>query len=251
MTENRRISDFIAYKRSVEAKYPVLTSSPKIIAVDGVDGSGKTTLSCKICSILSNTFGKDGILLVSATNLQGSSNQVRLNSISKSRDDFHGDYRLDLVYTAGVNRAYGDLIYPAIEAGKIVVVDRSEVDLLRYAIERKDEISLSKRAAFIADGTLTHRLWAGNRVFLKLTADDIWANLSERGVNSSYDPRSLEEVRRRIEAQDEAEAAILRISASGKVNVIAIPNTRVEDLIEREKYLSDIAKQIVENLVID
>jgi len=71
-----------------------------------------------------------------------------------------------MLYAAGVNREYEEIIIPALNEGKIVIVDLSKVDLLRYAIEHDNKTSIKKRKKYIQDGSITHRLLVGNRIFL-------------------------------------------------------------------------------------
>lgn len=132
--------------------------------------------------------------------------------------------------------------------GKIVLVDRSEIDLLRYALWRGDKESAEKRSKYIQDGTVTHRLWAGNRIFLESDANDALENLKHREQKSSDDPASLEEVKANISAQKEAEKQIEDLSHQGKVKITREKIMRVEDESKRESYLNELAEKLSANL---
>ncbi len=128
------------------------------------------------------------------------------------------------------------------------MADRSEVDLLRYAIERGDEISVEKRKQYIQDGSVTHRFWAGNRIFIDVDPKDAWDNLRNRERNSQYDPSSLEEMERSNAAQREAQKYVELLPHSGDINVIKEKVVRVEDKTKQEEYLNAVVDRLVENL---
>lgn len=189
MERPKGIQQFIEYKRSVEKERPMLTIEPKLITIDGVDGSGKSTIAKNVFERLEERFGKGKVVLVDITNLRGSPKQERLRKIAEA-ESIAGD-RLDKIYVAGVNRAYEEIIIPALKEGKIVVVDRSEIDLLRYSLEKEDQEAIERREKYIKEGTPTHRFWAGNRIFIETESKDILQNLSERKNLSKYDPKIL------------------------------------------------------------
>ena len=240
------IQKFIEYKRSVEKERPQLTAEPRLVTIDGVDGAGKSTITRKLVEKLRESFGKDRVVLVDITNLRGSLKQERLREIAK-REKIT-EKQLDAFYAAGINRAYEEIIIPALKEGKIVVADRSEVDLLRYAIERGDETSVEKRKQYIQDGSVTHRLWAGNRIFIGVDPKDAWENLKHRERNSKYDPSSLEEMERSNDAQQEAQEYIESLPHIGGINVIKEKVARVEDKTKREEYLNGVVDKLVKDL---
>lgn len=240
------IQKFVEYKRSVEKERPQLTAESRLITIDGVDGAGKSTITQKLVKKLQETFGKDKVALVDITNLHGSPKQERLLEVAK-RKKITGK-QLDAFYVAGINRAYEEIIIPALNERKIVVADRSEVDLLRYAIEHKDKTSIEKRKQYIQDGNITHRLWAGNRIFIGVDPKDAWENLRHRKRNGQYDPSSLEEMEKSNDAQREAQEYIESLPHIGYINVIKEKVVRVEDETKREKYLNTVVDRLVEDL---
>lgn len=246
MKSSESIQKFIEYKRSVEKERSHLTAESRLITIDGVDGAGKSTITRKLVEKLQETFGKDKVVLVDITNLRGSPKQERLREIAK-REKIT-EKQLDAFYAAGINRAYEEIIIPALKEGKIVVADRSEVDLLRYAIERGDEASIEKRKQYIQDGSVTHRFWAGNRIFICVDSKDAWENLKHRERNSQYDPSSLEEMERSDDAQRKAQEYVESLPHTGDINIIKEKIVRVEDETKREGYLNAVVDKLVENL---
>ncbi len=240
------IQKFIEYKQSVEKEHPFLTAKQNLITIDGVDGAGKSTIARKLAEKLQEHFGKDKVVLVDITNLRGSPKQEKLRRITKQESV--AESRLDMFYAAGVNRTYEEIIIPALNEGKIVVADRSEVDLLRYAIERGDETSIEKRKKYIQNGTITHRLWAGNRIFLETDPKDALENLRNREHNSQYDPASLEETKVSYKAQQEAEQYIESLPHTGETKIIKEKITRIESEVEREEYLNMLVEKLTADL---
>ncbi len=236
------IQEFIEYKKSVEKERPLLTIEPRLITIDGVDGIGKSTIAKKFVEKLRKRFGEDKVVLVDITNFRGSPKQEKLGAIAKQENI--NDLRLDALYAAGVNRAYEEVIIPALEQDKIVVADRSEIDLLRYALEYSDKESIEKRKKYIQDGTITHRLWAGNRIFLESNPEDAWENLKYREHNSRYDPTSLEEVEANINAQHEAEKQIESLPYQGEMRIIREKVARIEDASKREEYFDELIEKL-------
>lgn len=244
--EGKGINEFIRYKRSVERERPVLTSEPRIVTIDGIDGSGKSTIARKVFEKLQEKYGPGRVVLVDVTNLSGSVKQEKLGTIAKLKS-LTGE-QIDRIYAAGVNRAYEELILPALKDGKIVIVDRSEIDLLRFALESKNQSLINQRRKYIQEGAVTHRLWAGNRVFIEIEAKDAWKNLSKRQKSSQYDPKSFEETQRRITFQEQAEKEVETISHVGEVKTIREKNIRIKDPIHSEQFLEELAERIVNNL---
>lgn len=118
--------------------------------------------------------------------------------------------------------------------GKIVVTDRSEIDLLCYVVEYSDEATIEKRKKYIEDRTIAHRLWAGNRIFLDADPKETWENLRNRKHKSQYGPASLEEMEISSKAQQEAEQHIESLLYLGEIQIIKEKVNRIENKTERK-----------------
>lgn len=216
---------------------------PNIITIDGPDGTGKTTLSDLVYGFLVKKFGDDNVVLLEATNVRGSPSQERLRLLQQTVGPLW--QRENQLYSAGVNRAYGDIVIPAIAKGNLVVIDRSEVDLLRYAIQSKNQSVIADRIKYLKGGVLTRGYLAKNRVYVTSTREDVWENLNDRPNRSPYDPQTLEDVDQQLAAQEIAETYIQEIY-NVPPNVIRVKNQRQS--INPMTYLRGIAERIVENL---
>ena len=131
------------------------------------------------------------------------------------------------------------------------MVDRSEIDFLRYSLEKEDQEAIERREKYLKEGTPTHRFWVGNRIFIEAKPEDILKNLSERKNLSKYDPKNIEEIEKRILVQREAESRIIEMQhAGGDIKVITKKNERIDDQRMKEDYLDKLADEIVNDLEI-
>ncbi len=230
---------------------PLLTVVPNLTTVDAIDGAGKSTIARILSKKLGERYGDDKVVLFNISNLGVGADQEKL-SAAKQKYQLTGA-ALHKLYAAGTHLAYVNFIEPALKSKKIVVLDRSETDLLRFALQYLSdrEVALQKRR--LKTGTQTNKIWAGNRIFIKLSPQDAWENLKNRGELGLYDPHSLKEVQTRMSFEDEAEAVILEIPHVGDVNVIEIENPRTtpetREKADEELIESLISKLSLENML--
>ena len=225
--------------KEVESK---LWVNRRIIALDGVDGSGKSTLAEMLVERLNEDQGEKAVLV--KFNFEGGGEgEERIKRILETKKP--SEKITSGLVAAGINRAYGEQIIPALKDNKLVVLDRSEIDLLRFAFEQNNQTLCDKRFKYISKGILTHGLWAGNRVFVEMDAKDIWKNLIKRKNKSKYDPNNLDEIKKRIRAQLEVEKMIDDIKCSGNVNKIRVTNRYAMDYREHlDGLVRDIRGQL-------
>ena len=241
---DRSIESFLIYKRQIETERPQLTVEGRIIALDGINEAGKSAIASRLVEALKSKYGEEGVVLVKF-NFTGGDEQRRLGSIVKNKKPQPGV--VGGLISAGINRGYHEVILPALETGKIVVIDRSEIDLLRFALESGDVELYKKRLKLISEGSITHRLWSGNRVFVHIKVEEAWNNLCQRGSNSQFDPKSIEEVQKRVEAQLEVERLAMVLPCKGTVNCIRIENERCDDF---NGFLDGLTQKIIDKLVL-
>lgn len=242
----KSIQDFIEYKKNIEQERPILTAESRLITVDGVDGSGKSTIAKNLSEKLAQKFGEEKVILIT-TNVSRREGERNLSEAMKRR--INEPEPLHKVFMAGVNRAYQQ-IDDVLKEGKIVVVDKSELSSLSWAIEN-DFKTVDETLELIKNGTLTHKLWAGNRIFISGKAEDFYGNLSERGNPSPYDPQDIEGVQKRINAERQAKEFFLKMEHQGEVNIIEEKNPRQNDIGEREEQLNKLVKDIAQKLIIE
>lgn len=243
------INEFIARKSEYIAQYPHLTVFPNLITLDGPDGAGKSSIAKPLVDALRDTYGDSHVLLVDPTNVQGSQGQDRLAHILHTASDKSPQWT-DLIYSAGINRAYKEIVVPAILDGLIVVCDRSEVDLLRFALESQDALCINRRMHYIANGTMTNMLWAGNRIFIHASPKDLWENLQTRPSLSIFDPHSEQEAEKRLYWERMSEQKVMEFPCDGCSHTITVENQRTSRSDCVSSHLTSLAQHIMSQLVL-
>jgi len=251
----RGLEAFIQRKREFNESFEGLRAEPRLISVDGPDGAGKTTIIEKLIKTLKAKFvelGKnpEDIVYVKYFKIFDTASQKRLHA---EREKLWSDgerptdekmRRLGQIWAAILSRAYAANIRPLLEEGKVVILDRSEVDTMRSVLEWYPDLEKVVRE-YYEKGTLTGGIVAGNRVFISASPEDLYNNLSKKSEPLTInDPKSVEECERRVRTEKEAEKLIEEIPVKGTATIIKIENPRVEDLGEREKQLDKLADQI-------
>ncbi len=251
---------FLKQKREFKKNYEGLKINPNLITIDGPDGVGKTTITEKVVENLKNKFEKEGknsndVIYFKYTSLIDTDSQKTITKLVKESVDENGVWdktkmeHLTNLFSARLNRSYGDNIIPLLDAGKTVIMDRSEVDVIRAWLEWGNGKGEQKVIDLIKDGTLTHGISAGTRIFISGDPKEIWDNLSKRGgVLTENDPRSLEDVENRVKKYSEAEQLTMSMYDKELPNVINIQNNRLENIDDREKELNRIAEEITNQI---
>ena len=157
------------------------------------------------------------------------------------------DQQIDKGYIAGVNHGYETKVIPALKEGKIVVIAKSELSLVRFAIHEKNTEKMKRDKESIENGTTTHGVWAGNRIFISTSPEDTMKNIEGRESGMSFlDPKSVEEAREFTETQKEAETFIKSMKTDKPVNFVSIKNNRVEEGFK--EHVDEICKKIMDQI---
>ena len=249
--------------REYKESHKKLEANPRLIAIDGPDGVGKTTIAHKLVELLKNKALEEHrdpntIEYVKYTKFDDTRSQhVLKNAVHNSYDrnlDATGEPFSDQTlkfFAARISRSYHDHIVPLLEAGKTVVLDRSEFNIIRAVKEWGSPEFSKKIEEYYKNGTMTQGITAGNRVFITGTAEDIWKNLQEReGHRSHNDPDSFQEVAKRLDYEKEAEAALDQTPTNGTVHITRIISKRNEDHSAYDMSTTELAKKVMEQLVL-
>ena len=223
------IQSFIDYKRSVLRRSPDLLPVKNLISIDGVNASGKDTLALTLRKNLAEIHGYENVVIADITHLNGSPKQARLKKILRDRIRLVGsrfDDLKDKVFASALNRGYEELVIPALKKGKIVIMPRSELSLLQFTLLKGNDYFVKRRFDSIMDGTISHRLCAGHRIFLNVTVEDQWENLVERGELGLFDPRTLEECVEELTSQSEMRRKVDCSPACSSSKILDVHNPR-------------------------
>lgn len=263
------INEFIVRKRRfLESREgQSLRVVDRLITIDGVDGSGKDTISEYLLQKMKERFGDDNVVKIDVTHFLDSNgentelgNRVRggrghigyfnerkqLDNLDTNLSNSK-DQQIDKAYIAGVNRAYSDKVIPALENGKIVIIPRSELNLLRFALQEKNTDKINRESKHLLDGTTTAGVLAGNRIFVSVSPEDMIKNIKARGVQTHLDPKDLQEVEIFIRTQMEAEKFVTELPSDKEVNIIRVQNHMVESK-EVKKHIEKLCDDILVSL---
>lgn len=96
-----------------------------LIALSGIDGSGKSTISEKIKEHL-NSLGYKKIVLIDAMKQGIYTQQLELNGVQEIRDTFSADI-INLTWTADLIYTYENIVKSFLCSGYIVILHRSDL----------------------------------------------------------------------------------------------------------------------------
>jgi len=161
------IEEFIKRKIEFKESYEGLKNEPNLITIDSPDGVGKTEIARRVIEKLKEK-GKnpDNVIYLKYTSLMNTESQRNISTeIKKCKDKTIGSWDKNKIehiiklWAAKLNRSYNNHILPLINDGKIVILDRSEVDLFRACIEFGNEELLNKTSEYFKNGNLDQ--WSG------------------------------------------------------------------------------------------
>lgn len=164
-----------------------LSTCENLVAFDGADGTGKTKIVSRVQELLNGSGARTTV--ISPTKLSGTSKLEMLSKIASRHPRLSS-----FAYSLGVRYSYLELILPAIKVGELVLLDRSEFDLVRYAIFRGLGRELKQRLNYICSGAATVGMWPMTRIVVVASPTSILSNLSARKSNSIHDPCNFGEI---------------------------------------------------------
>lgn len=242
--------------------------SDRLITIDGVDGSGKDTISEQLLRKMKEKFGDNNVVKIDVTHFLDSNNETtqlgnrvigekehigyfnerkQLINLDSSDHSQSKDQQIDKAFIAGVNRAYTDKVIPALESGKIVIIPRSELNLLRFALQEKNRDKIDRESKCLLDGTTTAGVLAGNRIFVTISPEDVIKNIETRGTQTHLDPKDVQQAEIFVRTQAEAEKFITDMPSDKEVNIIRIENNTVENE-DVKKHVEKLCEDIVKSL---
>ena len=234
----------------------------KLIAIDGIDGSGKDLISQKLLEMMRKKHGDNNVVLIDVTHsLDDQGGKTRLGkvidesfdqkkTVAKETEMQRVEDRIDATFIATVNRAYTEKVIPALESGKIVIIPRSELNLIRFMLQKKDEKRLSKEKECLINGTTTAGVLSGNRIFISVTASDSFQNIEDRGGRTHLDPKNITETELFVQTQSKAEEIISQLPTDKGVNIVRVQNHRVEKG-RINQHIEELCGDIIKSLKLD
>lgn len=227
----------------------IFTTANRLITVDAPDGSGKGAVAFAIQQQLASIYGPDNVFLVRPNRFDQSlparemEKKLRRQPGLSSSSARHNSH-----FMAGLMLNYRTVVSPALEAGKIVVVDSSEIRSLAYILDRGTPDAVKSTLRWIKSGRATSGILAGNRVFIKVTPEDCLANIEARGKRDYGDPANLQEAQKRAKCYELSVQVHQGLKQDSLPNWIIIDNQRIK--FEDKKSLTHHLNQLVADKII-
>ena len=243
----------------------------RLVTIDGVDGSGKDTISEYLLKKMKERFGEENVIQIDVTHFKD--NEGRVTGLGErvfgdnGQDGYFNvrngakkinnqelfdlkDQQIDKAFIAGVNRAYTEKVIPALESGKIVIIPRSELNLLRFALQENNKEKIDREIKYLLDGTTTSGIIAGNRIFVHVNPVDMLRNIEMRGNRTDLDPKDIQDAETFVKTQSEAEDFFTGLSSDKEVNFIRVENNTV-DTKDIKNHMEKLCENIINSLVLE
>lgn len=186
-----------------------MTESPgTFIVLDGTEGSGKSTQARLLLERLQNELGTGRVLLVRDPGTTRIGEQVRTILLDPANAEMNMRAEM-LLYMAARAQMMGEVILPALAAGKVVLCDRFVSSTLAYQLGG-DGLTVADIRA-VADIAIRGR-WPDLTVLLDMPAAASLGRVKRAMDRIEQRPIEYhEQVRRNYLAQAEAEAARYKV----------------------------------------
>lgn len=229
-------------ERSLPPK-PLFRTVNNLITVDAPDGSGKGVIAALIWQQLSSIYGDRNVLLVSPNRFDQSPQALEIGKKLKNQPDLSpSSVRHNSHFMATTMVNYRTVISPALEAGKIVVVDSSEIRSLAYILDRGSSDAVRSTLRWIRSGRATAGILAGNRILVRVSPEDCLANIDARGKKDYGDPVDYGEALKRSDCYTLSVLYLKGLNQDFPSHWLNIENPRVEtDNID--VYLNQLASR--------
>ncbi|OGE20525.1 hypothetical protein A3A14_00490 [Candidatus Daviesbacteria bacterium RIFCSPLOWO2_01_FULL_43_38] len=211
------------------ARERLFRTANNLITVDAPDGSGKGAIASSIWQQLSSIYGDSNVLLVSPNGFDQSPQSLEIGKKLKNQPSLSpSSVRHNSHFMATTMVNYRTVIFPALEAGKIVVVDSSEIRSLAYILDRGSSAAIRSTLRWIRGGRATFGLLAGNRILVTVSPDDCLANINARGKRDYGDPVDYNEALKRADCYALSILYLKGLKQDSPSNWINVENHRIE-----------------------
>lgn len=205
---------------------------PLLISIDGPDGTGKSTLAEILFEKLQEILGKDKVILAKPTYFETSPRAMKIKEEFKRMEGkISKDSREhNRFYLKALEMNYEDVVRPNLQAGKIVLLDSSEIRSLAFIFCNGSQDAISDTIEKIKDDSLTKGLFPKIRIFLSGEDQDIWKNLLSKRKLDSGDPQDIKGVEKIKAAYSEAIKVINRTIGllSSEWLIISVKHTKLD-----------------------
>lgn len=195
----------------------------KLYEIDGPDGAGKSSLALALASSIAENRNVT-LLRVNAFDVCEGSAVVgqEFRQVCNALDPDSIEHNSYFLQAARHNYEY---VKSLLEIGESVVVDSSFVRAIAFANDKCSTGAYKETIKEFLSGRITSGVIPDARVFLSVSPQDLFLNLTRRDKVDEGDPTSLEEVLTRVESYRKA-LAIVRSRDSSNTKYIELSNPR-------------------------
>lgn len=242
-----------------EGKAPFPTSKSKtptvfktidhLITIDAPDGSGKGEIAGILAQQLSDIYGTERVLLTSPNRFDQSPQALRIGTKLKEKpwllpqSAHHNSH-----YMAALMLNYQNVILSALDLGKLVIIDSSEIRSLAYILDKGSIEAIESTIRWIKSGRATAGTLAGNRIVLCTGTEDCLANIRARGKQDYGDPINVAEATRRQHCYDSSVTLIKSLKQDNQTNWINVDNPRVKVSDINDHLIKLVGERIIPHL---
>lgn len=221
---------------------------PRLISIDGPDGIGKSILAEALTDELQRIFGRDRAKLVRPTYFSTSVKAQRIgNWLEKIKNEMEKYSQLhNSLFLKAMEINYEDVVLPATQAERLVILDSSEIRALAFILDKGDKGAIKDTIMRIKTGVLTSGIQPKMRIILRSKKSDLWKNLLSKNNLDEGDPQSIQEIEKRIVVYQKAIELIRQLEVNDEVKWVTI---NVKHVVRLSEYLSGLVSQIIPQLM--
>ncbi len=207
-----------------------------LVAVDGPDGSGKSTLTKMIAE-------KKEAIIIKPTYFSSSSGARQIGEEFEKNKDYlrassreHNNY-----FLRAMRRNYQETIFPLLKENNFIILDSSEIRALSFIMDRGEKGAIEETRGWISTNLINCGIIPDLRVNFIGDPEDLMKNLFSKEVLDSGDPRDKEEMKKRLSCYRRAIKEVQAIQEE-------VPRIEIEVKHageEKEKYLEKLSERIL------
>jgi thymidylate kinase len=214
---------------------------PRLISIDGPDGTGKSNLARILHKIISLSFQEESIV-IKPTYFDASEEAQIIGEELRKRENLEkSSQEHNSFFLRAMLVNYRTVILPALKDNKWIILDSSEIRSMAFVLDRGDVRAINNTKSFIEQGLLTLGVCPWTRVILGADPETIRSNLLTKKELDLGDPISIEEIERRIRAYKESIGLIKKIPTSKTIQWIYLIIEHQKD--ELDQYLLNLVEK--------
>ena len=212
------------------------TSNQRLIAVDGPDGSGKSTITRELKKILTEKVGKEKVVVIQPGKFDETPESMQLQSKLPQR--VGNPFRTNSVYLAAVSKGFYKA-RRALNEGKYVILDSGIIRAAEHDSALNGEKAKGSFRRWLISGRLTHFLLPGIQINIKTSEQEALENIRSRGDEETPSKivaiyAAYEDAERNYESIPSQRSSIKKLNIDNKRQMNSNPQKYIAKLIEEQ-----------------